>query len=125
MDLVKLKPRVVIFDEGHYIKTNKAQRTKAAKRLAKGVPHVIVITGTPVINRPVELYNAIQLIDPMLLPPLWHFGKRYCGLKHNGFGWDWTGATNTKELHKILTESIMIRRLKKEVPDHHYLLLRL
>ena len=99
----------------HYIKTNKAQRTKAVKRLAKGIPHVVALSGTPIKNRPAEIYNGVRLVDPMILPEPWPFYKKFCGLVHNGFGWDWSGATNTKELHEILTESIMIRRLKEEV----------
>jgi len=114
-DLRELNPKVLIIDECHFIKNNKAQRTKAVKRLAKGIPHVIALSGTPIMNRPVEIYNAVRLVDPVLLPELWTFGKRYCGLKHNGFGWDWNGATNTKELHDLLTSSVMIRRLKKDV----------
>jgi len=116
--LQKINPKAVIIDECHYIKNNKAKRTKAVKRLAKGIDHVICLSGTPIKNRPAEIYNGVKLVDPLLLPEPWPFYKKYCGLKHNGFGWDWTGASNTKELHKLLTDNCMIRRLKKEVlPD--------
>ncbi len=122
--LKSLNPQVIIFDEIHYTKNNAAKRTKTAKRLAKGIPHVIGLSGTPIINRPVEIYNAIQMIDNSMFPNRWSFLHKYCGAKHNGFGWDFNGATNTAELHEKLTESLMIRRLKKDVlqdlPDKMY-----
>ena len=105
----------LITDECHYYKSNKAQRTKAVKMLAKGIPHIIALSGTPIVNRPVEAYNAIQLVEPTLFPKAMYYVKRYCGAHYNGFGWDFTGATKTEELHTILTGSIMLRRLKKDV----------
>lgn len=113
--LKALKPSVIIADECHYFKTNKSLRTKAIKKLAKGVPHFIALSGTPIVNRPMEIYNAVNIIDPYLIPNFWKFAQKYCGAKYNGFGWDFGGASNTEELHKILTESIMVRRLKKDV----------
>ena len=116
--LQALKPQVLIFDEAHYIKNNSAQRTKATKKLAKGIPHVIALTGTPIVNRPVEGYNIIQTIDKTVFPNWWDFVHRYCGAHHNGFGWDFSGATNKEELHKKLTETVMLRRKKADVlPD--------
>ena len=113
--------QAVVIDEIHYIKNNKAKRTKAVKKLAKGVPHVIGLSGTPITNRPKEALTTIQLIDKSIFPNQWQFLQRYCGAKHNGFGWDFNGATNTKELNEILTNSIMIRRKKadvlKDLPD--------
>lgn len=114
-ELLKIKPQVLVIDEIHYIKSNKAQRTKAVRRLAKGIPHVIGLSGTPIVNRPVEALNAIRLIDKDVAPNPWQYLHKYCGAKHNGFGWDFSGATNTEELHQKLSNSIMIRRKKQDV----------
>ena len=116
--LESVTPKVLITDECHYYKNNKAARTKAVKRLGKHIPHVIALSGTPIINRPIEMFNAIHLINPTIAPNRWKFAEQYCGLRHNGFGWDMNGATNTKELHERLSNTIMIRRRKDEVlPD--------
>ena len=113
--LIKIKPQVLVMDEVHYIKSNQTKRTKAIRRLAKGIPHVIGLSGTPIVNRPVEILNAVRLIDKDVVPNPWQFLHRYCGAKHNGYGWDFNGATRTDELHEKLANSIMIRRLKKDV----------
>jgi len=124
--LINIKPKIIIADESHYIKSNSAKRTKAVKKLAKKIPRFLALTGTPIINRPIELYNALTLINKDLVPPFWNYTKRFCDAKHNGYGWDYSGASNTDELHALLTRSIMIRRLKKDVlkdlPDKIYAL---
>ena len=114
----KTKCQVLIADEVQYSKNSKAKRTKALKKVGKGVKHIIALSGTPATSRPIELYNAIKLVDDTVIPDLWTYGKKYCGAHHNGFGWDFSGATNTQELHHKLINTIMIRRLKKDVlPD--------
>lgn len=110
-----LNPQLLITDECHYYKSNQARRTKVLKVLAKGIPHFIALSGTPIVNRPIEVYNAIRIIEPGLFPDAWKYAQRYCNARYNGFGWDFNGATNTKELHDRLVGSIMIRRLKKDV----------
>lgn len=113
--LIRYNPQVVIADEVQYVKSGKALRTKALRKLTKRVPHFIALSGTPLVNRPIEFFNAIQMVDANLFPNWMDYTKRYCNRKHNGFGWNVNGASNTKELHEILSSSIMIRRLKSEV----------
>ena len=113
--LAETKWAVMVVDEIHFIKNSKAQRTKAAKKLGKGIPHIIGLSGTPIVNRPIEIYNAAKLIEPGCLPGFFSFIKRYCGAYHDGFGWKYDGASNTDELHKRLTDTVMIRRRKEDV----------
>jgi len=113
--LPKIKPKTIILDEFHYIKNSKAQRTKAIKKLAKECDHVIGLSGTPIINRPVEFFNGIELINPQLFPGWWYYVHQFCGAYNDGWGMQVNGASNTEQLHKILTSTIMVRRKKAEV----------
>ena len=113
--LKAIDAKVLVTDECHYYKSNQAKRTKAVKALAKGIPHIIALSGTPIVNRPIEMFNAIDIVQPGIFGSLWSYAKKYCGAVHNGWGWDFNGATNTEELHERLSNSIMIRRKKEDV----------
>jgi SWI/SNF-related matrix-associated actin-dependent regulator of chromatin subfamily A-like protein 1 len=122
--LLSLEPQVLITDECHYFKNNAAKRTKAVKRLGKKIPYIIGLSGTPILSRPIEIYNAWKLIDPQNCPDYWYYVRTYCNARNNGFGWDFSGASHTEQLHHELINSFMIRRLKKDVltqlPDKIY-----
>lgn len=113
--LADLKPQILITDECHKYKNSDAARTVAVLALAKQIPYFIELSGTPIENRPIEMYNAIHALNPKLFPSYFAYARRYCGATHDGWGWDFNGASNMEELHKLLTETIMIRRLKKDV----------
>lgn len=113
--LITYKFQVIILDEAHYIKNNKAQRTVAFKKLNRKIPHLIALSGTPIENRPIELYNIIQCINKQVFPDYFSFIKRFCAAKMGPFGWETTGASNTQELNQILKNTIMIRRKKEDV----------
>ena len=104
----------VIFDESHYLKNYKAQRTQASLEVAKAAKSVLALSGTAITNRPSEFFTTLNLLRPAEFPSFFAFGKRYCDAFDNGFGWDFSGSSNEAELHER-TRTVAIRRLKKEV----------
>lgn len=114
-DIEALRAPVLITDECHQYKNSDAQRTKAIKHIAKKTKHILALSGTPILNRPIEMFNALSIVEPKLFPSFFKYAQKYCGAVYNGYGWDFKGSSNTQELHQVLTETIMIRRLKADV----------
>lgn len=108
-------PRVIVLDEIHYIKNPDAQRTKAALRLVEDASSVLGLSGTPLTNKPVELWTTIQAIRPDLFKSFTKYAFRYCKPKYGPRGWEYNGSAHEQELHEILVDNMMIRRLKKDV----------
>lgn len=119
---------LLIMDECQYLKNKKARRTqqvfgRPATRDGSKLPEIkpiearckIALTGTPIPNRPIELYSLLHYLDPMGWPNKLAYAQRYCNAMKNGFGWDMNGASHLDELQEKLRSSIMIRRLKKDV----------
>jgi SWI/SNF-related matrix-associated actin-dependent regulator 1 of chromatin subfamily A len=112
--LKSVQPQVMIVDEGHYCKNPKALRTRSVQSLAKQINKLIILTGTPIINRPNELFPLLQMIDPKSWPNFFRYALQYCDAHSNGFGWDFSGASNLEELHQV-TRPYIVRRTKSQV----------
>lgn len=114
---------LVIADEAQYLKNPKAKRTQLFYQIP--TERTLWLTGTPILNRPVELWPMIEKADPVGLGySFMEFAKKYCGAKQikiptgrNKFKWVWdfSGSTNREELGAYLRQTFMIRRLKKDV----------
>ncbi|XP_059962600.1 SWI/SNF-related matrix-associated actin-dependent regulator of chromatin subfamily A-like protein 1 isoform X2 [Mesoplodon densirostris] len=113
----QLKPpfRVVIIDESHFLKNVKTARCRTAVPLLKVAKRVILLSGTPAMSRPAELYTQILAVRPTFFPQFHTFGLRYCGAKRLPWGWDYSGSSNLGELKLLLEETVMLRRLKGDV----------
>ncbi|KAG3274388.1 zinc finger RANBP2-type containing 3, transcript variant X2 [Ictidomys tridecemlineatus] len=110
--------KVVIVDESHYMKSRTATRTKILLPVVQKSRRAILLTGTPALGRPEELFMQIEALFPQKFGTWTDYAKRYCNARIRYFGkrpqWDYRGASNLKELHHLLND-IMIRRLKTEV----------
>lgn len=60
--------KVLVIDESHYLKSRAAKRTKAIDRLVSRASRVILLSGTPALSRPEELYSQIRCLKPNLFP---------------------------------------------------------
>jgi hypothetical protein len=56
--------RTVIFDEAHNIRDLTNSTTQDAFQLSRDIPNVLVLTGTPIINAPSEMYALTLLVRP-------------------------------------------------------------
>lgn len=113
--LLKSRPKCVIIDECQFIKSLRAKRTKNTMKLTARARSILALSGTPLTNRPIELWPVLKVIRPDLFPSLEKFAWRYCAPKWTHWGWQFNGAVRLKELHRILRKECMIRRLKKDV----------
>ena len=115
----------IILDEAHFIK-NASKRTSHCLRLlgvqaeAKapliGPDFVFLLTGTPMTNRPKDLFNLFRCVGHPVARSFLSFAKRYCDAYRNDYGWVTTGASNLDELN-LLVKEVSIRRMKDEVLD--------
>lgn len=112
-DLNKIGFDIIVYDEAHYMKNFKSQRTKACLQLNAG--RHFLLTGTPMLNHVNELWPLLHKIDPAAYPKYWGFIQRYAvfgGYKNKQI----TGVKNEKELTERL-QSVMVRRMKADVLD--------
>jgi len=120
---------ILIVDEAHYVKNAKALRTKAVighpgnkkekvdpvEGLTSRATRQLFLTGTPILNRPVELHPLLASLAPAEFGNFFTFAKRYCAAYKGAYGWDFSGASNLEELQERLRATVMVRRLKRDV----------
>lgn len=104
----------VILDESHALKSLKTARFNAAQCVVLQARHVVLLSGTPALSRPMELYSQINLIMPNFMG-YQEYGIRYCAGEKTSYGWDFSGSSNMQELQLLLRRTCVIRRLKNDV----------
>ncbi|MNK57192.1 RNA polymerase-associated protein RapA [compost metagenome] len=124
----------LILDEAHYLKNRHSQRSllvlggehRPRKRgtlppgrirgLVERAERVILLTGTPITNRPLDLFALLRAIAHPLGDDLLRYAVRYCAAFQTEWGWDMGGASHLDELHDRLRD-VLLRRSKDEVLD--------
>lgn len=110
----------VLVDECHRIQNVESQWSQSVHALCQQVPGVICLSGTPLTNRPAELWSAIHLIRPDVYNSRFSFLFEYTKPRRRPWargGWVYEGAAKVPKLHKELTKNMMIRRRKADVLD--------
>ena len=103
----------LILDEAQKIKNYETKTSSAIKRLQS--KHTLVITGTPIENRLIDIFSIVSVLDPYFFGPLWEFSYQHCLFdpeKTNKIN----GYFNLHELNGQLSQ-MLIRREKRNVLD--------
>lgn len=122
---LKGRPGLLIVDEAHRFKSHTAKRSKALfggateDGLVDLFGRQVYLSGTPMPNRPIELYPLLSKVAPETIDfkSRFDFGRQFCGAKRGHFGWDFSGATNMPELaaRVIHPAGPFMLRLKKDL----------
>ena len=103
---------LIAFDECHRAKDSTSLQGKAMLEIS--APHMIAMSGTPLMNSPIDLYFPIKWLG-YENHSLFEFKRHYCRL--GGYNdAEIMGYKNLDEL-RSLVDQIMLRRLKTEVLD--------
>lgn len=112
---------LVFVDEAQFVKNRNSQRSKALLKL-EGYKRIVLITGSPMLNHPEDLWMLLHLVDRSSWPSYWAFFNRY--IVTQTFTIESKGRTravratvgvkNEAELNEKLSD-LMLRRLKVDV----------
>ncbi|XP_031490297.1 uncharacterized protein LOC116257565 isoform X4 [Nymphaea colorata] len=116
---------VMIIDESHNVRCTKkkieSDETQAVLDLATKVKRIILLSGTPSLSRPFDIFHQINMLWPGLLgKDKYEFAKNYCsqtvsqGYQGKKFK-DFSKGIRLQELNVLLKNTVMIRRLKEDV----------
>ena len=103
----------LILDEAQRVKNFETKTSSAIKRLQ--AKHALIITGTPIENRLIDIFSVVSVLDPYFFGPLWEFSYQHClfdPAKTNKIN----GYYNLQTLNERLSD-ILIRREKRTVLD--------
>jgi SWI/SNF-related matrix-associated actin-dependent regulator 1 of chromatin subfamily A len=123
---MKNRKTMLVFDESQRIKNLQALTTKAAQLLRPFAERCVIATGTPIANRPLDLFSQYLVLDKGRT-----FGVRFAAFKNTFCEIEvhkiqvgrrtipiekFLGVRNGAELHKRITQT-SLRRLKSQVLD--------
>jgi len=97
------------------LKNRDAKRTKNLMPILTQAKRCILISGTPMLAKPVDMFNILRILRPDAFNSFKKYSDRYCAPTMGNYGMDYSGNSCTTELHFILKQNIMIRRLKVDV----------
>ena len=89
--------KTLIIDESHYFKNPDTEGAQAALAMARMVPHVLLLSGTPVLNAPGELYAQLSLVEKSSGLPDWQTGRTKPLEAQALIDWTGTPASNLRQ----------------------------
>lgn len=105
--LIDLNPQAIIADECHALKNKSAQQTKLVAELIKNTDaRRIFLSGTPVVNRPMEFFQIAKLLG---------YDKALGGQAEYQRRYDNNDQRALEELNSRARTMFLVRRLKKDV----------
>lgn len=122
-DLAEWAPDVVVLDESHKAKNPHAKQSKMAHLLGNVCRYAICLTGTPIGNKPLDLWSQFKFLMPGLLEDSFREFKDHYSIWGGAGGFELKKFKNLGELAKIIRP--YTRSMKKkdflQLPDKNFI----
>lgn len=107
---------MLVVDECHMggVTNRKSLTNESLKWLNSITERVVLLSGTPMPNKPAGLWPLLDLVAPAAFGPFWDAARRYFDAKPTEHGWRADGLSHEQEL-KLRLQEIMLRRTWAEV----------
>lgn len=109
----------IIIDEAQRLRGPKSARSKAIigkTGVASRCYWKWMLSGSIMMNRPMDLFTSLRSLAPMLIAPydtFTEFGKQFCNGFLEGFGaWNFKGASNTEDLAKRIEPFMFVKKVE-------------
>ena len=128
LQLLSSEFECIIADEAHKLKNEESQAFQAFSALAEKANSILLMSGTPILSRPSEIFGPMSKIKPKQFNHTnkYSYLNRYCGpksitIRGGGRIMTYTGSSNLKELNVLLRRNGLLviekEELDYELPD--------
>lgn len=116
-EIQALPIKQLVLDESHSFKEESSKRTQLALEWSRKIPYKILISGTPMLNRPRELITQMEILNNIhKVGGREKFLEKYCNPRHSQYGIDYSGCSDLQELHQTMN-GIWLRRTKDDLEN--------
>ena len=109
---------ILILDENHLLKDPKRKRSRAVLQYSHfhRPEFIIMLTGTPIYNKPIDLWTSLHLCNPVRFNSFWKFAIQYCGAYKNKWGY-WEFPAHASQRLRSLVKPYIVSKTWQEVKD--------
>lgn len=108
---------LVICDESILLKARKAVKTFVLQTLARTVPWMWFLSGSPTSKFRDDLWRQLNLLFKRGFSSYWRFAEFFCIIEKTQWGWDITGDNPEVDPKHYLRDFLFIRDQEDVLPD--------
>lgn len=98
-----------IYDEAHSLRNRNALQSKMARAYSKTAEQVFLLTATPIVKDPDDIWHLLHIIDPKRWNSYEAFVYNYCKVGASAWSQEILGFRNINKFRDVLREFAMWR----------------
>ena len=105
----------IVVDESHNLKNTETVNFKIVRQISRKIPFRILMTGTPILNRPDDIFTSLNIIAPAMFESKHSFNMMYCNQNYIGGRLQWVFQPGGVQALIRRTGNVIQKRTKEDV----------